>query len=294
MRILALADLHLSERRPMCRLETENWIDTIADKIIQVCTAARENKVDYIVIAGDLFDLPARNSNYFMCECIKWFTQLRSSCNLGIITIPGNHDLITNDNTQLKNTSYGLLKEIGLFTDSDTFSYMPYHTTNVIGDGEIIIAHQGLYYKEKPFSGADESSNVSTFIKNHVPDNCKLFITGHFHVPFTCRVGDTVVVNCGSMMRLRADQIDYTPSMHILDYTDGKIKAKHIPFALKNEIRRDYIDSQTEAERHLEELVGSIDGDFEVTLGFRENFCNLVSSLENKDKLIEEFERCLK
>lgn len=292
MKIIAIADMHLTEHRPMCRAENEDWISVIDEKFNQIRDMAEGFCADRIVIAGDVFDVPARNTNWFICKCIKWFDILKSVCPVN--AIPGNHDLIMGDQDSIYSTSFGVLEQSGCFTTPDDFGIIPYGETQILGERKVVIAHQGLWLKEKPFEGASDSGSVHTWVKDHIPEECRLLITGHFHVPFCCKSGNTAVINCGSVFRLRADQIDYQPGMWLIDYDEksNSVKVKRIPFILTNQIRRDYIEEKTEEKKKIETLVGSVCGDFELSINFKENFYNLTNTVDDREKIVKEFERC--
>lgn len=67
-----------------------------------------------------------------------------------------------------------------------------------------------------------------------------------------------------------------------------------MPFILTNQIRRDYIEEEAEEKKRIESLVGSVEGDFELSLNFKDNFYNLTSEIDNREEIIKEFERCTK
>jgi hypothetical protein len=102
-------------------------------------------------------------------------------------------------------------------------------------------------------------------------------------------VGGVDVINCGSLLRRRADQINYQPVLWILDTDTEEISQEPIP--LKNKIRRDYIDNENAREDMLNEIVGSVDGDFEVTLNYRDNFIRMAQELPDAKRMIALFER---
>jgi DNA repair exonuclease SbcCD nuclease subunit len=160
-------------------------------------------------------------------------------------------------------------------------------------NAEICIAHKGLYLGEKPFPNAPDSGNVLSFVDN-MHENCKLLIAGDYHKPFICKGNDCVVVNCGSVFRMRADQIDYKPQLWLCEWSSSRNEyvVKGVPIPLKYPIRRDYIDTKHDEEEKLEELVGGISGDFEITANFKDNFKNMIKDLPNKELVYELFERC--
>lgn len=293
IKLMCLADLHLRETKPECRLDSEDWLSICADKFQFLKRIAAEKEVDAIVIAGDLFDT-WRISFEFYNLCCGWLKSLDKE----IIAIAGNHDIVYKNYFYLPQTPYYALNISGIIKDAaDTDSYGAYlYTDTGYKDlsQKIVLAHKGLYLDEKPFPSAPETGNVTAFVHNCIPKTCQLLIAGDYHKPFVTKVGQCMVVNCGSLFRLRADQIDYKPTVAIatLD-ASGECSVELIPIPLQNNVRRDYIDREEKETQVLEEFVGSIDGAMEVTDNFKSNFYKLSSGKENELELNKLFERTL-
>jgi DNA repair exonuclease SbcCD nuclease subunit len=298
-KIMCLADLHLTEKKPPCRPDDENWLDTIGRKIDFMISLCKKHEVDMIVVAGDVFDSVGKCSHEFMTFCIHKLKQLaESSGGYSLIAIPGNHDLINADHDRLNHTPYGVLEACGILASPTVpyreFGVMPYGAKKYTGKQQIVIGHYGLWLREKPYPGAPDEGNVEWFVNNCLPKSCKLFITGHYHVPFVTKIRDTVVVNCGCPFRMRADLIDYTPYVTVVKVDDDWTvhhRKYHIP--LDCEIRRDYIDKAKKQDEDLDEMIGNISGDFEVDFKFRDNFYKLSNECEHKEEINKEFERCV-
>ena len=295
MKILCLADLHLTEKKPQCRSDEENWISTIDRKLAWITELALQHKVDTIAIAGDVFDSVNRCSYEFMSFCIEWFRRWKIGLKFIVVTIPGNHDLVNADHSRLAQTPYGVLMSAGLIISPEFYDIggMCYGAKDYYGDDPIIVGHYGLWHKEKPFKDAPDEGNVEWFVKNCLPKTCKLFITGHYHVPFVTKVNNTTVVNCGCPFRMRADLINYKPTVTIADVdADFNVTTETFEIPLEYEIRRDYIDDKKDRETALDEMVGNIEGDFEAGFNFRDNFFNMSKECENSTEINKEFERC--
>lgn len=295
MKILCLADLHLTEKKPQCRPDEENWMHTIDRKLGWITELALQYKVDTVAIAGDLFDSVNRCSYEFMSSCIEWFRIWNTPYKFIITTIPGNHDLVNADRSRLAQSPYGVLMAAGLVTAPEFYDIggMYYGAKDYQGTEPIVIGHYGLWYKEKPYKDAPDEGNVEWFVKNRLPKTCKLFITGHYHIPFVAKVNDTTVVNCGCPFRMRADLIDYKPTVTIADVdSDFNVTTETFEIPLEYEIRRDYIDDKKDRETALDEMVGNIEGDFEAGFNFRDNFFNMSKECENSTEINKEFERC--
>jgi hypothetical protein len=203
--------------------------------------------------------------------------------------------MINNDQYRIHQTPFGTLLALEL-VDLPLLAgmgEMPYGYKKYDGNEEIVVGHYGLWHKKKPYPGAPDTGNVEWFVNNCLPKTCKLFITGHYHVPFVTSVRGTVVVNCGCPFRMRADLINYKPTVTIANIANnGEISVTVHDIPLGCEIRRDYIDKKNEQETALDEMVGSIEGDFEAGFNFKDNFYNLSKECENKKEINKEFERC--
>ena len=295
MKILCLADLHLTEKKPQCRPDEENWMNTIDRKLEWITELALQHKVDTIAIAGDVFDSVNRCSYEFMSSCIEWFRVWKTAYKFIVVTIPGNHDLVNADHSRLAQSPYGVLMAAGLVTAPEFYDMggMYYGAQDYHGSEPVVIGHYGLWHKEKPFKDAPDEGNVEWFVNNCLPKTCKLFITGHYHIPFVAKVNDTTVVNCGCPFRMRADLIDYKPTVTIADVdSDFNVTTETFEIPLQYEIRRDYIDDKKDRETALDEMVGNIEGDFEAGFNFRDNFFNMSKECENSTEINKEFERC--
>ena len=145
MKILALADLHLRENKPECRAEEEDWLKAIGDKIHFIYQTAKENKVDYIVIAGDVFDSWRNNSMPFLCQCISWFKTLNIAA--PVVCIPGNHDTMGGNLNELERSPYELFARMKVFNDASIGDFDVYNYQfegKQVGNHPVVIAHKGL------------------------------------------------------------------------------------------------------------------------------------------------------
>ena len=297
MNLLCIADVHLKEKKPECRLAEEDWLAIIERKMMYIGEVASDCNVDAVVIAGDIFDGWRGVSFEFFNRCVIWMNYIKSNTkDKKIYTIAGNHDLPEHLYEQIGRTPYQAMCVSGVFTDvyaDDTlpFTCMAYTDIKISKSKDILIAHKGLYLENKTYPGVSENAQVGNFVKNCIPANVRLVISGDFHKPFTTTIGSTLVVNCGSIFRLRADQCEFQPVVHIVDTDMMTVVSKKLP--LSNPIRRDYIDDRNDRKDELNEIIGSIDGDFEITLNYRDNFKKLTEALPNRSVINSIFERTL-
>lgn len=294
-KLMCLADLHLTEKKPHCRPDDEDWSGTVKRKLRWMSELAMSEQVDAVVIAGDIFDSVNRCSHEFMVLVLQELRNLANHTG-AILAIPGNHDLVNADSDRIHQSPYGVLLASGVITPVSAcgFGHMPYGATEYRNSRcSIVVGHYGLWYKQKPYTGAPDAGNVEWFVQNRLHDKCRLFITGHYHVPFVAKVKDTVVVNCGCPFRMRADLIDYKPTVTIANVSKSEVSVTIHDIPLDCKIRRDYIDIKKERDAALDDMVGNIEGDFEVGFNFKDNFYKLSNECENKDNINKEFERCV-
>ena len=144
-------------------------------------------------------------------------------------------------------------------------------------------------------------------MRNCLSDSCKLLIAGDYHKPFVTKIDNCTVVNCGSLMRLTAAQCDYKPAVWLCDVGDNvqvtksdvqvtksDVQVTKIDVPLNYPVSREHIDSVNARQEYLEDIIGSVEGDFEITLSFKDNFRNIVKDLDNSKEILNLFEECNK
>ena len=86
---ISIKDVHISDQNPRSR--TDNYKESMLDKLIQTGNTCNKLGADAALIAGDLFNLktPSRNSHNLNQELIRIFQQYKCP----IYMIEGNHDI---------------------------------------------------------------------------------------------------------------------------------------------------------------------------------------------------------
>ncbi len=299
MKYLCLADLHLTAYKPDCRLQDEDWIQVLYDKFDTIIHYA--SKVDAVILAGDIFDLWGNVRFEYMNTIIRLFQKVKEATKQKkIYSIAGNHDCPNHsyDTNEISRSPYMTLVSVGIFHDLyldpiDNFCTYLYTDTGKLetsNSPKICVAHKGLYKGKAGFPNAPKEGNVEHFL-TLLPDSVEFVIAGDYHTPFLYEDEKRTVINCGSLFRRRADQIEYKPALWILD-TDTR-EVEQIYFDIPNKIRRDYIDDIKEHRQELAEMIGNIDGDFEVKFNYRDNFIRMATDMENGSSMIALFNRML-
>lgn len=299
MKYLCLADLHLTANKPDCRLEEEDWPLVLQSKFSTIIHHAKS--VDAVILAGDIFDAWGGVRFEYMNLVISLLQQVKEATRTKTIySMAGNHDCPNHsyNEDELSRSPYMTLVKTGIVHDLVLDPMQGFCTYLYTDNGQLIdynapsicVAHKGLYMGKKAFPTAPKEGNVLNFIQL-LPKSVKFVIAGDYHTPFHYDDGNIIVINCGSLFRRRADQIEYKPALWILD-TDTR-QVERVYFDLPNKIRRDYIDDANEHRRELSEMIGDIDGDFEVKMNYRDNFGRMVSGMPEEVPMLAIFNRSL-
>jgi DNA repair exonuclease SbcCD nuclease subunit len=180
MKILHTADLHLHKDKPD-RLEILRWI-------IETSTV---QKVDRIIIAGDLFDSDA-DASTMRSEVRDIF----AATNALILIIPGNHDAHAYGKdydygahvTQVTDIPYRIITDSGLCIAAIPFQERPFSecTQGLPDDIDVLVAHGTLYDPSFIFSVIDdiETKYMPIFPKN-LKERARYVALGHLHSRFT-------------------------------------------------------------------------------------------------------------
>ena len=289
---IATADIHLSNKQPICR--KDNYKEAIIGKLKLLRRRASKLGVP-VIDSGDLFDR-AKPSPEVISIALANLPE-------NFITIPGNHD-ISYHNYELynetalyalskANTGVKVLKPYEtIVTDDFTLTAFPYGFTDLSnvkwdmvqtkGKLRIALMHIMTYDGEKPYPQCTDLS---------AKELCKLLeefdvvVTGHNHQCFTRQVGNTTLLNPGSLMRSTADQVNYIPRIwYIME--DGSLEYEEIDVR-KEDVSNEHIVEEKEVNERMESFVSNLIGNKEVSLSFIDNL-NTYMNINNIDNKIKD------
>ena len=146
---------------------------------------------------------------------------------------------------------------------------------------KIAMIHNLAWFNEAPYIGASESGNIKNLYKKlSVYDIVSI---GHIHIGFIQKYKDTLFINNGSVMRLKADQIDYKPFVTLL-YNDLSYKQIFMPID-KDIISREHIDKDMFKENRLSCYVKYVNEAIKHKDTHGDIFDNLLSDSINNKKI---------
>ena len=281
---LFTSDLHFSEKAPVCRKE-DDWFEYQASMMRWLGETKKKLKCDLFVV-GDLFD-KAKVSN----ELLNLTIDNMPSCYLTI----GNHDILYHSENLLDKSGIGSLARYDKFillNDSveleNKFEFVPFHFGHELkpyeGDKIGVAMIHELAWEKPPFPGADKKGNIKNLVKQLY--GFDFVFCGDNHEKFITHVGDVTVVNHGSLMRLKASQIDYQPSVWVL-YDDGSVESIDVPIE-NDKISREHLELKEIKDERIHEFVSSLkESKLSVDLNFIENLKINLATNKIDDGVIE-------
>lgn len=256
-----VSDFHIREDKPICRIDnfnTAQWSKLEEIKAIQY-------KHDCPVLhAGDLFNHWKPSPHLLSMTMERIPSQLH--------TVFGNHDLPDNNLNKFEKSGIHTLqtsKHVEVLSclhweqDSDTKS-----ASIIIKDKKILVWHIMTYQGKEPWPGCTDSSGIQILRKYH--SYFDVIVTGHNHKSFVEEYKGCLLVNPGSMTRMKADEEDHQPSVYLWSADTNEVK-RHFLNTGKNVISRSHITKQKEKnEAYLsdETWSGSLN---EIDISFKQN-----------------------
>jgi DNA repair exonuclease SbcCD nuclease subunit len=241
---IVVADLHLTLTPPPVRANESDWFGCMAKVLDTLQKTSDQLKVP-ILIAGDIF-----NRDNPPLELVNFALRHFPKC----YTIPGNHDLYGHAYLARSKTGYGTLEDAKIITNIEPDKI---YVNEING---VVTAFQGFPYKYplKPYP-VPKQDDVITIALVHAycwiegigypnaneDEHCKTYLTnsngfdflifGDNHTPFekVDKKSGISLINCGSTMRRRIDEINKKPSFVVL-YSDKTFERKYFDISEDN------------------------------------------------------------
>jgi predicted phosphodiesterase len=126
MRAILLGDVHLADRPPSVR--TEDYADLIIGKLRFSVQTAIEEKVDALILAGDVFHIkrPDRTSHALVQRALDTFTEAQKA-GIEVMAVPGNHDMQHDRLDSLEKQPLGVLFKSGVKPLMGRHPHLPVH-----------------------------------------------------------------------------------------------------------------------------------------------------------------------
>ncbi len=241
IRLVWRTDVHLSDKAPSSR--TDDWADTVFDKLEQVRQVAEKVNAAAVLDGGDFFHIksPSRNSH----ELVRRTADLHRTYPCPVYCVPGNHDCTYGDYTFLPQQPLGVLYSTGVYK-----RLYDEHEAVFVADGVKVrvvgVPYHGNVYDMTRFTNIQRKDEDFLICAAHVlasldggrmfegedivrysdlldtaPD---LFLFGHWHKDQGVEQrGNKTFVNVGSLTRgsLSQDDVQRRPACVVLTCVKG-------------------------------------------------------------------------
>ncbi len=282
MRLLYLTDTHIRGTSPRSR--TDDFPQTLRQKLIEVNKIAWREQVDFILHGGDVFDRPNLSP-----AVVRDFVKLLRELPAPIYAVAGNHDIYGHNPETLDRTMLGLLEAFGTIRlvhrgqkitlekrgirvqlSGQPFHYdldkqdrqLDYCVENETDADYCIHMVHGMLVEGTFPEGVAYTMVQHLWEQSHLPD---ILLTGHYHAgfPIQKRKGK-YIVNPGAMARINSHsrEISRMPQVALIDLSTGiDIRLLSLTCAEKGEkvIDRSYIDQANDRKEKLDLFVQGIE-----------------------------------
>lgn len=310
MKLLFFTDTHIRSTNPRNRID--NFYESTLKKLEEIRDYANENKIDYVIHGGDLFDRPD--------SAIKPTSEagkILSSFNIPIYIVAGNHDIFGYNLDTLGRTMLGLLDSFalvkiipkdGILLEKDNTSVL------LLGrdfSSDIDTKKENYIVKKKNLKyQADVIINVvhgfltdRPFLKyvNHIlvgeilDTEADITLSGHYHAGFNTQfIEGKYFSNPGSMVRITnsLSEIKRRPKFLEIEINKKDIKIKDV-FLKSAKDGEEVLDRKTLVENQYKDerlmlFSDSVETNIDVNLLNLDTIIEQIANSEAFDKKVKE------
>lgn len=234
MRFLYFTDSHIRPDNPKSR--KDDFVESLKDKFKEISSIVKEQRIDYILHGGDLFERPD-----IPIPLATEFIKIIQGYGVPFYMITGNHDMFAQNPNTVSRTILGLLNSV------DVIHIIEKGESITLNDGinRVMITGTPYFYgvdkspenyiiKEKP-EGIDYLINMVhglvidgsfiegieyTSLDKITETQAEITLLGHYHAGFrTLEVDGKYFINPGAFTRLSSSNFELTrmPKVVIID-----------------------------------------------------------------------------
>jgi len=250
------SDIHLSHKCPVARTAEESWYEAMKRVLDELRFIAHQqfNCKLPIICAGDVFDRwnsPAELINFAVDNLPEMYA------------IPGQHDLPNHNMGEIERSAYWTLVQCGVLKEIEKGDFLVRHEGKEKSNGLVLfpfpwgsdikplksekdsrdvhlaVIHSYIWKDGFGYPNAPKEQRVAKYRRAIAGYDAAVF--GDNHKGFHVRLPEGIdIINTGTLMRRKIDEVDYVPQVGIL-YSTGLIE----PIPLST-------DDDKFVDRHLE------------------------------------------
>lgn len=246
MKVLYFTDAHIKGATPSGR--SDIYYIAILKKLLEIEGVIKKEKIDFVIIGGDLFDIPNVSLRIYSLVArliLKW--------NSKVFVIPGNHDVFGQSVDSLEHTSLGALASSGVVTVV-TKAISPIYLGKRTEPNNVLALNGQEYYVDIDTGKQDDYNidivkqnafnllvvhgfavtkafhpDVAHTVISNITTDADLILTGHYHPD---RYDETTangvkVLKPRGFGRVEATKhnIDHKPDYLILEIENNQLKS---------------------------------------------------------------------
>ncbi len=287
MKVLITGDWHLTEKRPVNRID--DYETAMFRKLEFIMNTAIEHDCDCILQPGDFFDDPKPSYRFFV-EILNFF-ELHH--NVTVFTVFGQHDMKyrNQEDTALQAlTTATWVIRIANSNNIYGCSFNEDIPTSRSNDFRILLIHK-MIVADKLWAQQEGHVFCNTFLRENKFD---LIVSGDNHQGFFYEVGKRALFNCGSLMRSRIDQADHKPFIVIYDTFTRKWEQIFIPIdPVEKVMKIEEVKKIKERDENLDAFVSGLSDQKEFGLDFQSNLISYCEENNIDDKISNFIKECM-
>jgi predicted phosphodiesterase len=270
------ADLHLEESTPVSR--TDDYRAAQLRKLEFLQTLRDQNGGCPILCAGDIFN---------KWKVSPWLAAWAySHLPEEIITVPGNHELPMHSVEEFEKSilhlmemvrdDFKVLQDQAILVNDLSILGIPFGQFNTFDPGYfkipegkryILLLHELTWEGKKPMWAGGYSAQD---ILDKFGEYFDLIVVGDNHESFVVEGESCLLVNPGSMMRIRADQADFHPRCFLYYAETNKVIPVEFPID-EGVHNREHLDRKKEHDERIAAYIERMRSNWKGGLSFKEN-----------------------
>lgn len=293
MKIIALPDLHITNKKPKHRLD-EDFYDTVLNKIKFIQNYAEDNHISTVIQPGDFFDHHAVPKKVISDIIHNIHPFKNDFCKVIWYAVYGQHDLVNHspnvENTPLNilsssKTIHTLSKEPITLGNIHLYGASWNEETPEIQDEKainILAMHRMVIKDEKIWESQEDHTKSQHFLRH---SNFNLVISGDNHNSFTDVYRSRLLINCGTLIRNSKNQEDHEPHFYVYDTETKKANKIDIPIESFSKIMDlDTVEKEENFKRKKSKLIEKLKDKNIVGLDFRKKAIKMSYSSKLKQE----------
>lgn len=271
-------DIHLRDKKPVAR--TDVYFSAMWEKLMFIDGLGVEHNVP-ILCSGDFYD-NWKASPELLSSTIE-------AINADWYSIYGDHDLASHSLKLKHKSGLTTLQKANKITivkgghgTNKSNDNLPKKAKPIVIEGrKVMLWHILTWHNELPYPGC-EVSNAKQLLKKYSQYDC--ILTGDNHIPFVVKRKGNLLVNPGSMMRNKADQINYKPAVWLYYAETNEVEPVYLPIE-EGVISREHIEIKNQRNERIDAFVDKLKTDFKLTMNFKQNLIRFFNNNKTKKKV---------